>query len=509
MAKRKPSKWAPDPSPSERTHWLNHRTKGGPSPSTSVLALLAAVAPQASSTPLDFLYPTLQLREATTTTTTSTKETQIRANVPAKYVVGSDGQWRQAETVSLYGSTVCTANCPALELAAATSSASVSAHPSVNTSNLPLGWAVGKPGSMEHTTLIIALSLGLASFIVFCMIGCLFVRKTRRRRKYGLEDIEGKAGQRRRKRRSKVQDETLVEKNTARSWVKASARWKDGALRAARRRRSIYRWRGASSVSVSSPAHSPDAPSEIRSHSSSVHSRPSMTDGIDTSPESQIDLVPPDSRRSSISPPAYPSPYTPTSSGKTRLLHPAQSSSNMSSLYEHSNSSAENSSSFVSPASGHIATDDKAALAQLAAMASAPTVSGHGQDASSAPEWDDDQYESIYAGPSSAHGERIPLSPPPQPASFLPSPPEKPHSFEDPLSDEAYEIDTFNVVPLHLEDNVLQPSAPPFEEHLSPSAPPAIDLDGFEEGEERLSHPSHEEEPGQNHDRQQPPTYPS
>lgn len=301
-------------------------------------------------------------------------------------------------------------------------------------------------------------------------------------------------------------------KHHTRIWTRASVRWKEGAVLSARRRRkSVYRRSSSASRSAAED-----------SRSSSI--APSRRSSLSTPPESTIPpppvLVPPDSRRNSIAgPPAYHQPprLDLLTAGKAPSLHNAASNSHISAHYEHSISSGENTASPVLSVAGHVATDDKARLAHLASLASAPELPGHHREQSSAPEWHDEEPQD---GPSSPYSEELP----PQPHSFLPLPPEKPY----PIPETAYGNDTFNVVPLHDDRSTLhlQPSAPPFEESHAANAPSAPELDDvyiasappleYDQGDE-LGHAGDtpqlvteaETGLGQDHDRHTgPPEYP-
>jgi len=328
--------------------------------------------------------------------------------------------------------------------------------------DLPPGWQPLEKSSEARTTLILALSLVLASFICFFVIGCLFWRKTVKRRYKG--DVE-KARRRRRVvvEEDEEEEEEEREKEKERSWARATARWKANV-------RQRYRKRRVRSVrSGTTSALRMRGRSGSRASSVSVSRRTSVSSGRSVSPA-----------RAPASPPAYHQPQPAPSSDSS--LPDASSSDDFGTL--------------------HVATDDKGALARLATLASAPAEEGEGSGLGggggegvegesrvlvSAPEWDEEM-EVTEVSPSLFELEALdaldpsssPLPPPPPPPPpavhpLFPPPPTKLRQYDYCFS---YEEMTMVVEP------DPGPSAPPFEAGDEvPSAPP-LDIEDDEEGED-------------------------
>lgn len=287
----------------------------------------------------------------------------------------------------------------------------------------------------------------------------------------------------RRRRRSRGTDEAEVPPASVRpkreSWSRATVRWRVNARYNSRqrRRRTTTISRTSTIAVTSSTALScvpgpvmPSDPSPIPSRRSSVSEPPAQ-------PTPQT----PDTREavlSSSSPPAY---------HRRSSMHalPASSAQERSSqdLPRSSGHSWSASPDAYSPSqhTAHVATDDKALLAQLAQSASVPpplrlsesSQSRSGGPAaitfSSAPAWEDEALDGFNLDDSSPEQ----LSHPPSPLSPL---------FPPPLS--KGEIDDFYEYPHTFGEDIpnfeahLEPSAPPFEEHAplaSPSAPPIFE----------------------------------
>ncbi|KAJ7597425.1 hypothetical protein C8J56DRAFT_851619 [Mycena floridula] len=486
--------------------------KSSPVPSATLLSLLAPLVPSTSGSPLTFLCPLFSHEPPAVhveprsepavhlSPKASTRRTRDRRNLPPKYEPGVDGIWRKAETYTLYGSTMCKDCEPttaAEGAASATGSASANTASATQTpdilDDLPNGWKT-KPRE-NRTTLILALSLVLAFVICFFIIGCLFWRKTVRK-KFKDRDVEKRLRRRRSPEDSEelIQVENMVKKKL---WSKATARWKAQVRHSARQRR------GRRTLSIRLPAvvsntsislgTTFDGPEEI-----SFVSRPSspQLDSIEEPRQTSDDLEeetndtsvdsvaaperpssfppPPPTPPPLFSPPAYrqrsslqiTASNSPSSGKLLSSLNPSNISSRPCSIHE-----TDSSESLAGSAhAAHVATDDKALLEQLSSLASSPPQQNSNRDSSShspmssAPVWLDEDIEDFVQPESSS--QLLNLD---GPSASFPPPPSKGKMAE------YYDYD-FNFGDEHLSS--LEPesglSAPPFEEaHLGmPSAPP-------------------------------------
>lgn len=281
------------------------------------------------------------------------------------------------------------------------------------------------------------------------MFACLIWRSRRRRRKIKDSAVELRL------RRNLITEELtrgVAAKVGERMWVRATARWKASAKQAARRRRGPR-------LSVISRQALSTLDRELRRHSTSSLQLP-------TPSSSELD----DSQlTSTFDSESVPGQLLPTSraSMSSRLTPqspPAYIHQNLSvgefSL-ETPEIDASTNSEHVSFAAAHIATDDKAVLARLEQLATAPplpddAIESHPGQSSSAPALFEDGTDDYTNTSESGFSSFTSLLPPPPPVR------------KDLTLD--YASTPF--------DDVYQagPSAPPFEDHVAsvglvPSAP--------------------------------------
>jgi hypothetical protein len=384
-----------------------------------------------------------------------------------------------------------------------TGSSTTSADYDIST-DLPPGW---KPIQKEsRTALILLISLFLALTIGTFIAGCMFWRK--RKTKGASRDIEAKAN---RKRDSISEAEVILEKEIKakqKLWARATARWRSNARHSARQRRgrrisSRLPQANQSSTSLDNSrsylARSSAPPSRASSRRSSTaslngqfHSEsiPTPSPTLQEDDSSTTSATPETPTR--VSPPAYQHhgeiPRIMVSAGDSLSINHSGLSTpvGMDRSRRPSHSSAFTSSTDASqnntPMSlhaAHVATDDKALLARLAMLASAPpedesdTEPGSSPQIS-APEWEDEPLEDIAphlvnSSSSNAFSPMFPLPPPSQERLAATEFYDYLYAFED----------------LTLSDLEAGPSAPPFEEasspqqELVPSAPPLFEDDDF------------------------------
>ncbi|KAG6845378.1 hypothetical protein H0H87_010487 [Tephrocybe sp. NHM501043] len=533
------------------------RKVSSPTPSSAVLTLLSTISASvtfvnASPTPPSFLCPTF-LAEATPTLDIHTrgkispgrrrvqlakKSLDHSRHVPDKFEMGDNGRWRRVDTYTLYGSTVCLA-CEDMTASATTfddqiqspASSSVSITTTSSTASynisLPPGWKEQSESSNSRTTLILALSLVLAFVICFLIIGCLFWRKSKRRKRRQNQDVEGKA---RKRRRQDIVEDDRVSMLTEREvkvkqkiWARATARWKANAKYTARQRRGK---RIASTTRLNSPRSScasldrvadpqatlahipPTSSSPTPSPRSSMESMYMGTgEGAVTalSPEEQVDDPLDASAPIPIpSPPAYhPQPST-LAHGESGLYSVHGSCLPLSDAEPSSyHSPSQSNCASHSVHAAHVATDDKALLARMVDLASAPPPDSADSSESyvadypiSAPLWQDEVLEDFEDG---SHQPVTHDLPPPQtsvdpvsPARLFPTPPSKGKMAD--FYDYPY---TFDI----LVEPEPGPSAPPFEEgpqhasdmvRLAPSAPSLSETESAYYNEAYASAPSHD-----------------
>ncbi|KAJ6601246.1 hypothetical protein DFH09DRAFT_1271038 [Mycena vulgaris] len=364
--------------------------------------------------PLD---PDVRTHKPTTTT--------HHHHIPPRYSQGSDGLWRRVDSYTLVGSTVCD-TCTALPTQSAGTDDEFLA-------NMPPGWMRDKITSSTRTNLTVGLTLAISCLIVITIIRCHFYRsKPRRRgeRHYEGEepDVEKRRSRRERERPVSVSQEEK-EKPKVRKWMaKATARWRDNARYLARQRRGRHRHhsRRGSVESLVDPTTSASASGLETAPGSSSHPRPrsrsrspspspstrtlasasSSSLALEDTPQTPPPALTP---LALAEPPAYPSPSPSppasnpnstrniTSNGNPNLIpsHPGSSKGAATDADEpeahppytpHAQPQPYDSASYfdfdfdappsdADPAAYHLATDDKALLARLAAGASAPSLS--------------------------------------------------------------------------------------------------------------------------------------
>ncbi|KZT08527.1 uncharacterized protein LAESUDRAFT_811149 [Laetiporus sulphureus 93-53] len=529
-----------------------------PSPSSSLLALFATVAASAStvdghplptrSPPPDFLCPQFGCAAATpspapardvdessqgASSSATAASSSIRAqyarsvSVADKYVSYSDGRWRKTDVWTLYGSTfcsdgICSATPTATTTIVETMSASVTStatgvigtnaadNVSEDIDTLPSGWTK-ESHTDPYTPVIITLSVVLAIMICVTIISCVFWRRRAKR----LKDPE----RRTRRADGAVDDDTREWKrfrSQQRLWARATARWKANVRQSARRRKKQTASRDAD-PRLSTESLTRDSSSSLRrSHAESISSARSgaASSGVslqESNYATQRSTFTDSAYPRRPTPPAYPSNDVDVSIERGALSH--QVSSLELSFGRNAppalpfNSSASASAGPVdgplpyegSPHAGHLATDDKAVLAHMASLASAPP-SADPSAADALPDSSalyasvpplDDEFEplprclqvvdcdaNVDVQASGSRRSLLPMPPhpgaacPPSPHNilYIPPPPEKarlvaPTFYEYPVS---FEEDVLGVEP------EAGPSAPPFEETQCPaaSAPP-------------------------------------
>ncbi|THH20510.1 hypothetical protein EW146_g864 [Bondarzewia mesenterica] len=485
-------------------------------------------------------------------TPTASRKLESRSSVPDKYVKGSDGLWRKTSDWTLYGSTICTPPCStAVETGApgvndqlnpttnqTTSSSQSTATSMIDTfdlDTLPTGWKPSGTEERDLTTVILPLSLILACFIIGLIVSCVFWR--RRRKRQLPKDVEKKLRRRHRiyDRGSDDEDSESIRqaKASQKKWAKAANRWRANIRHSMRRRRTT---RTVSSISTFhvNELQSEDAEQESRETSASIsrspsraststsHSSRSITVDSSSTPSQvapslsnsehfQSATPPPAAISNSVESPSHPPAYRPSSSGpqmdrnisRRRLsdspsYHSPIPSSSKSpfpiSLPDADDLDIEGDrdSSLTPPSRiGHVATDDKAILARMVAMASAPPP---GEDAEfsshvtpSVPPldgYDSDIPPEVFSSPSlppiSPSDARPPYSPsrsglPPLPTKGKMAAPrydDYPYTFEQDLDIAGVEPEPGPSAPPFEES----PSAPAFVISIGPSAPP-LDVD--------------------------------
>ncbi|KAF9814003.1 hypothetical protein IEO21_05374 [Rhodonia placenta] len=564
------------------------RSPARPAPSSSLLALFATVAASASTVdghplptqtpPPEFLCPQLgvapclaspprrnvsQAQSASSSTISELPSNSTLSSrsqpVADKYVSCEDGRWRKTDVWTLYGSTFCQDNiCTATPTGTSTTvacgvspSASSTATPassealaddlSEQISAYPSGWLSSKTVKDDPLTpVIISLSVILALAICVFIILCVVWRRRKRRPK----DPE----KRNRMRDAGAGEEESIELkrllSQQRLWAKATARWKAGVRQSSRRRwkRQPAGMKDAdsqllsqvSSHSSSTSLHRTYTASSSRSAALSIRS--SRQDALTDLPEPAPIASQPDPHQPQ-EPPAYLSDTSGTAYSALASVQGMSLPRLAGTRHATDNAAASGSGILEPPVSddhplpykdfihaGHVATDDKALLARMAALASAPpTVDAASPTGSSNPSalyaWVpplEDEFEAVPfdlrivdcdtdadVGGALSGDRRSPspmlsitpsysrdMSPCP---SVLPPPPEKsrlaapgfyeyPPSFEEDLLDVEPEMEPS--APPFGEDDIAVASAPPLEDAselaeviVLPSAPP---LDGAE-----------------------------
>jgi hypothetical protein len=355
------------------------------------------------------------------------------------------------------------------------------------------------------------------------MVGCIFWRKKRRRPQKD-PDLEMKL--RRRPRETQETSAAMGKESRAKAkiWARATARWKANARARQRdRRRNMARGTLSHSSTVSlqetqdtQDNHATSSAIDSRSASQLSSQSPSMSEPRGLSTPSVLSLTEAPSPRDDVETP-IPSTPPPPEHSDPPAYHQRQSLPDIHTIAEssgnagHSRSDSsskreqhEHSSNIsytehsprteepipYSPSTNvaHVATDDKTLLAHMADLASAPPNANsdvnEGQSTSrevSAPVWHDEELGDFPEVTRTAPVHSSPCTPPrsPTPSPF-PPPPSKGKMSE--FYDYPYSFEELG--------NDVEPSAPPFEEHVSapivgpcdgpemtPSAPP-LENDG-------------------------------
>ncbi|KZT74952.1 hypothetical protein DAEQUDRAFT_807233 [Daedalea quercina L-15889] len=534
------------------------RRRASPSPSSAVLGLFATLASAAtavdgspvSTPPPDFLCPQLvaippstqaptavprdRIRRRAATSSTSATRSSRSGPVADKYVSCDDGRWRKTDVWTLYGSTFCTgAACTATVTSASATalgedgSATATSMPAAitdmdisNDDTLPSGWSKDStlhddPLTPVIITLSVVLALGICAFIVICVVW-------RRRRSQQLKDPEWRG----RKKTDEQQDagEGLQRaKSQQRLWARASARWKANIRQSARRRRKRNP-AAAKDVDTRSLVEQPTHPSSVSlrtsaSQSSFSHSIASTTSSRHRDSYDPSSSALQETRYSPSRPPAYLSGPSDAPASPQGTFPSTAFASTSRPIYDKAGFPLDGARDTPLPDgdglppadpfdSGHIATDDKATLARMASLASAPpSRSGSGTEEVGEPSTllplvplledefepippelritDYDEYVGMYSDVSgcrdapspgpfsflSASGTQTPsYSREPSPHPALPAPPTRgrlaaPTFYEYPVS---FEEDVLSAEP------EVGPSAPPFDhgDSLAASAPP-------------------------------------
>ncbi|KAF5366941.1 hypothetical protein D9757_010835 [Collybiopsis confluens] len=522
------------PSPHRR-----RRRQPPPYPSSGLLALLAAVASshssQANASPisLDFLCPGLdgdgpcqqdephyhRPPESAEPDPAQAKPRNKRARLPDRYVQDTDGIWKKSGW-NLYGSSMCAA-CSEMSASnpqvddsvdtdTADSTVSSTAPAATSTddfmNSLPPGW---KPvRGRDNTGIILSISLSLAFFICLVMVLCIFWRRVANHS----PDVE-KRRHRSRKRSPQSDDtEAMLEKvkhTRTKVLQRAAARWRANARQTFRRRRV-----GRKAVQPNDSDDADIIPISSRTHiigqeslpASPATSRRSSVSSVETRNTARTT---PSARQSSAeerpswpsstpsippSPPAYPHhplPRTTTNLSSKPDMNPpdSQTESRRSSL---SSPLSADQSVHVTTHMAHVATDDKALLARLDHLVSAPEMSTMHYDSQyAAPVWRDEEladFAHLYqSDPSEASASSDDDRGRPNTGVTMFPPPPVHFPFnekgKETVSYFGYTHHSDRPYPYEFEQGILDvepevgPSAPPFEtaadlSAASPSAPP-------------------------------------
>lgn len=502
-------------------------------PSSSVLSILATIAASSQTvdgsplplptSPPSFLCPFIEhdnprIRDPTTSyssittsstsSTTTASHTQSTPQVADKYVQESDGRWYKADAWTLYGSTCCSTS-PDLTVDESQTSVSVPTASAQIDSVLPAGWTTTSSSNRTDSIIILSLAIVLAVSICVFIIGCIVWRKRRKKlsnREKKKNDLELKA---RHKANLEDPSEDGERENEARGknrlWARASARWKANIRHSARRRRNRrhvfssgrqsrpqspilldpHEASTHASSPVSSRRHSIASVSEnVDFHAHPVENSPTPTRPPSTSPD-------PSSSRSVSSPPAYMFPALhryPNIEGCPQEASHAPSgnptSRRGSLLFGHDYPPAEDDDIHYQPSyAGHVAIDDKAHLARMAELASAPPVIQDNPRGSpspiheSAPEWHDDFEDHPSQPVTVAPSDNSPFE---VGVLGFPIPPSKSVLSPGYFDGHSYLDDITALDPILLPSMPpyeARPNAIPFDETLTASAPPISEDD--------------------------------
>ncbi|KAH9858240.1 hypothetical protein C2E23DRAFT_172810 [Lenzites betulinus] len=368
------------------------------------------------------------------------RRSRVANQIADKYTQGPDGRWRKADSWQLYGSSSCPpSGC--MDVPAPTdfpvqddqvspsSTTSVVSSSSTSTSpSLPPGWDKTKVDD-TMTGMILALSLSLAVALIVFMMG--IVRWRQKRHTKVDKDAE--------RTPSVLDGASVVEseehkraRTQQRLWAKVSARWVANVRQSARRRRKHTTVAtGKDSDSRLLREASTSAVSLARTTSNDLHRRPSSPSSLRSSRRTRtVSCSPspaPSDRRSVTNEPApashHPPAYLQSSSSAFQHAYPRWRSHPLDTMPDshHASgipppppespppcSSADRSPPpSLSPLpyeppvhSAHVAVDDKAVLARLEHLASAPPPTDG--DAACAP-------EIPYPGGSSERRPSVPM----------------------------------------------------------------------------------------------------
>ncbi|KAF8625179.1 hypothetical protein AX15_005489 [Amanita polypyramis BW_CC] len=402
--------------------------------------------------------------------------------LPRKYQKDIDGLWREVDRYTLYGSTICEwCKVPTGVMMndQIQSSAPYDPKPSSTTDiadSLPRGW---KPrATVKQMPLILSVSLVLAFAICILIIGSLFLKRTHHRKTPKDIDLEMKLGkgwgQSSSDQLADVDRDSMIIKEkkgkvAKKLWARATARWKANARYTARQRRGK---RGVIVRSLQTPdpfpvpfnqqEEPPESSSETVAQQAQIPGEQSTAEMETGIPE---DLPSPESARSTL-PPAYHhgsmNSYleAPSESGRSTMLPSLSPSSGCSlPLQQHLRHAA------------HVATDDKAILAQMARLVSTPPADGYATSGVSAPVWPDDEEEEIDRPVTDCnllhYGDELSTSLSLGLPSVLPSPPTR-----GKMSATYFDYTLDDITATEAE---AEPSAPSFEEAIY-FPPPAIEM---------------------------------
>ncbi|KAF7302484.1 hypothetical protein HMN09_00882700 [Mycena chlorophos] len=403
--------------------------RGWPPP---VIALLSSHG--VVSTPTDHThrddFVSVDLRPTPTTPTPSRR-------VPPQYSPDPNGIWRRIDSYTLVGSTICD-TC-------ATPPTSLQETDAAFQSSIPSGWIHTPVANSKRTSITIGLAVSLATLIFLTIIRCHFSMRAANRRRRDIEKQWSEKRARAGELDLNASTETLAPKlapgtTKSRKWMaKATARWRENARYLARQRRgprtTVTRKNGSvnSLPIVDSKETDVDEP-PIPSSSRAASPTPSAADTLDVpdssepGPEPPLPEVPEPVAATSTppEPPAYPKPVPAVDMADILSFEPSSPEAFFPAYTprpaadEASSSDQFNPSGSSTRDTAHVATDDKALLAQLAERASAPEmrVSEPGTTAV-VPREDDLEYEfegfewtPAAPGPSDAHVPPLLPSPP-------------------------------------------------------------------------------------------------
>lgn len=342
------------------------------------------------------------------------------------------------------------------------------------------------------------------------MVVIIIWRRKKRRRRKNDEELEL-----RKRRGDEVPErQDLMERDARvkqRLWARASVRWQAAIRSSARRRRNRRLVAGARNVTISTPSSHSSSVSLASPLALSSSRPPSPQPSTLSNPEARISpsLHP---SATQITDHTTPSLREPETSYPPAYIHgrsPIPDPPNLGTSYESSAVEDGLPDPFAQPPhhddpllydnsyhAGHVATDDKAILAQMAHMVSGPPVatqSGSSELVISAPDWHDEVLEGVDDARDLADSPVLRELPPSVPSSCLFPPPPSKHNM---AGREFYDYPN-SFEPL---DPDAEWSVPPFEEYGG-SAPPLEDAEMVPSAPPLLDVPDWEDANGQGHDR--------